>query len=330
MEDPISKTLRTIVIPGNLTVSDVLETVGCVDAVVSGSPDRRVRAIADINCETSRDALGFCSTRDDEEARARVRGSRLQTVFCRPRVAAQAIQGKTLIGVHNPRLAFIMASRLVARGDRARSRISDRACVAPSASLASGVEIGPNATVGEDCVIGDATRIHASVVLHAHTRIGARCEIQSGAVLGADGFGFERDANGMLHRFPHYGGIVVGDDVEIGACACIHRGGFGDTIIGAGTKIDAGAYVAHNVEVGRDCMIMAQTVLCGSSRIGDRVEISPGAIVRDKIYIGDGARVGLGAVVVKDVGPGETVIGMPARPQQEASGVSSERCDGWT
>jgi len=133
-------------------------------------------------------------------------------------------------------------------------------------------------------------------------------------VIGAEGFGFERDSRGQLHRFPHLGLVRIGDDVEVGARTCIDRGALGDTSIGPGTKIDDAVYIAHNVHIGRDCLIMAQTALCGSCVIGDRVEISPGAVVRDKVRIGDGARIGLGAVVVKDVVESTTVVGVPARP----------------
>ena len=156
--------------------------------------------------------------------------------------------------------------------------------------------------------------IGPQVVLYPGTQIGSNCAIQAGCVIGADGYGFERDEKGQLHRFPHFGQVVIEDDVEIGARACIDRAALGETRVRRGTKIDDAAYVAHNVTIGSDCLIMAQSILCGSCVVGDRAEIAPGAIVRDKVRIGEGARVGLGAVVVKDVQAGATVAGIPARP----------------
>ncbi len=149
--------------------------------------------------------------------------------------------------------------------------------------------------------------------MYRNVRIGRNCRVHAGAVLGAPGFGYSRAPNGSLIPFPQIGGVRIDDDVEIGANSCVDSGALEATRIGAGTRVDDLVYIAHNVDIGRDCLIMAGAIICGSSQIGDRAEISPGAVVRDKCRVGAAARVGLGAVVVCHIASGATVIGLPAK-----------------
>ena len=148
------------------------------------------------------------------------------------------------------------------------------------------------------------------VVLGKNVRIGPNCTI------GFDGFGFEQDEDGSYHRFPHIGRVIIGDDVEIGSGTCIDRGALEDTIIGEGTKIDNLVHVAHNVEIGKNCLIVALTCLGGGVIIEDNSYVGIGASIRNQRKIGEKAFIGMGAVVVKDVDPGITVIGNPARPMK--------------
>jgi len=131
--------------------------------------------------------------------------------------------------------------------------------------------------------------------------------------VGADGFGYERDVDGKLHKFPQLGGVVIEDEVEIGANACIDRGALGVTVISRGTKLDDLVYIAHNVTVGTDVVVVGAAALLGSSQIGARAWVSAGSSVRDKTVVGEQSIIGLGAAVVADVPPGATVIGVPAR-----------------
>ena len=126
------------------------------------------------------------------------------------------------------------------------------------------------------------------------------------------GFGFVK-INGEWQRFPHYGDVKIGKDVEIGRNTCIDRGSLAHTVIGDGTKIDNLVHVAHNVKIGKRCLITAGAILGGSCEIGDDCFIGIGALIRNGIKIGAGATVGMGAVVTKDVPEGVTVVGNPAR-----------------
>jgi UDP-3-O-[3-hydroxymyristoyl] glucosamine N-acyltransferase len=137
--------------------------------------------------------------------------------------------------------------------------------------------------------------------------------VHATAVIGADGFGYERNEKGELEKFPSIGGVIIEDNVEIGACTCIDRGTLGDTIIREGCKIDNLVHIAHNVEIGKHSIIVAHATICGSAQIGEYCWIGPHAVIRDKVTVGNRVMVGMGAVVTKDVPDGVTVMGVPAR-----------------
>jgi UDP-3-O-[3-hydroxymyristoyl] glucosamine N-acyltransferase len=162
-------------------------------------------------------------------------------------------------------------------------------------------------------VVGDRTTIHAGVHIHGPARIGADVTIQAGTVIGASGYGYERAEDGTLEPFPQIGGVEIGDGVEIGANVCIDRAALGTTRIGARTRIDNLVHIAHNVQIGADCAVIANAMLGGSTQVGDRAWIAPSATIREQRRIGEDATVGLGAVVLASVPPGATVVGNPAR-----------------
>ena len=147
---------------------------------------------------------------------------------------------------------------------------------------------------------------------------GENCVIKDGAVIGKAGFGFERDVDGTPIRFPHFGRVLLGDNVEVGANTVISKGVIEDTLVGDSTKIDDLVYVAHNCKIGKKVMIAGNATLCGGVQIGDEAWIGAGASIKQNIVIGERATVGMGAVITRDVPAHSTVVGNPARVIKQA------------
>jgi len=202
--------------------------------------------------------------------------------------------------------------------------VDPTAHVGPMCVVEEGATIGPRAilrasvTIRRDAQVGEDSELEPGVVIHDRSTIGKRCLIHSNAVIGADGFGFRPSPDGRgVVKIPHAGIAEIHDDVEIGACSCVDRGKFGPTVIGAGTKIDNLVQIAHNVRIGRGCLIAAKTGIGGSTLIGEGVMIGGGSAIADNITIGPMARIGGGAAVMQDVPAREAWLGYPAKPRMK-------------
>jgi UDP-3-O-[3-hydroxymyristoyl] glucosamine N-acyltransferase len=247
-----------------------------------------------------------------------------------------ALAGKNTISVSHPKLALIKAARAILQVRRAQPGIHPTAVVAQGARLAQDVSVGAHAVIEEGATLGQRTQIgagvcigrgveigadcviHPRVTIYADVRIGNGVIVHSGTVIGADGFGYVF-AEGRHQKFPQLGGAIIEDDVEIGANTTIDRGSLGDTIIGQGSKIDNLVQIAHNVRVGRHCVIAAQVGIAGSVRIGDFAMFGGQAGIGDRAHIEDQAIIGAqaGVLPAKRVRRGIYVWGTPARPMNE-------------
>jgi UDP-3-O-[3-hydroxymyristoyl] glucosamine N-acyltransferase len=234
-----------------------------------------------------------------------------ETLFIVP-IEAAGTAGENLVAVINPRLAYALAVRDFLARDLPAT-ISPMAFVADGAELANGVSVGHFAVIEDGVVVGPGSVIDHHVVLRTGVRIGANTRIGSHTSIGGPGFGFETDDVGRPIRIGHMGGVVIGDDVEIGVHCSIAQGTIEPTLIHDHVKIDDCVFIAHNVRVGENSYIIAGAEISGSVDIGRGVWISPEVAVINKVSIGDGALVGIGAVVIKDVEANTIVAGVPAK-----------------
>ena len=195
--------------------------------------------------------------------------------------------------------------------------INPKAEVSESASISPDAYIAPFAYVGDNCVVEEGTVIEPHAVLIQNVHVGKNCIIHSGAIIGCDGFGFERTKEGLI-KIPQTGGVLIGDDVEVGACTAIDRGTMNDTVIGSGTKIDNHVQIGHNVKVGRNCIICAMSGIGGSTVLDDNVTMSIQAGITDHVHIGANTIIAGRCGVTNDLPANSVVSGFPARPHNEA------------
>ena len=286
----------------------IADIVALVGGRYDGPPERLIRGVATLS-EAREDHLSFLGNS--------LYAGELATTRAGAIVVAKDAEGDDprFIRVAKPYVA--LADILTRWFDRPAERtISAHASIAAGATIGKNVSIGPFAAVGEDVVIGDDTTIHSNVSIYAGSRIGKRCIVHSGAVIGADGFGFAFD--GRQHKkIPQIGIVRIEDDVEIGANSCVDRAALGETVVGEGTKIDNHVQIGHNCRIGKYCVIVAQVGIAGSTTLGDYVTVAGQAGLSGHLTVGDRAQIGAAASVFHDVPADGKVIGSPAIPFRE-------------
>ena len=241
---------------------------------------------------------------------------------------------KVLIRVPNARIACAKVLPLFFPEPKFASGIHATAVVAPSAQIDPTAYIGPHCVVGETVRIGARVvlesgnhvgqgshlgadvRLFPNVVLYPRTQIGDRVRIHAGAVIGSDGFGYVLD--GAIHRkVQQIGQVIIQDDVEIGANVTIDRGALGPTVIGRGTKIDNLVQIGHNVVIGENCLVIAQTGIAGSTRLGNYVILAGQVGLAGHLKIANRVTVAAQSGVMHDIGEGQKWFGSPAQPDRK-------------
>jgi len=243
---------------------------------------------------------------------------------------------KTLIRIQNPYFAFLkMAEHFYVQEPQVDVGIHHTAVIGKDSEIGENCAVGAHVVIGKKCkigkdtviypgvVIGDAVEVGENAILYANVSIRERCRIGSnviihpGAVIGADGFGFAFE-DGKYHKLPQMGNVVIEDEVEIGANTTIDRATMGETLVKRGAKIDNLVQLAHNVQIGENTVIAAQTGLSGSAKVGNYVKIGGQAGFVGHIEIGDNALIGAQSGVTKSVPENAFISGYPARPHMKA------------
>mgnify|MGYP000122446916 FL=1 len=184
--------------------------------------------------------------------------------------------------------------------------------VGKNVTIGNNVKIYPNSFIGDNVTIGDNCIFFAGVRIYSETEIGANCTIHSGTIVGSDGFGFAPQEDGTYKKVPQIGNVIIEDDVEIGSCSTIDRATLGSTIIKKGVKLDNHIQVAHNVEIGENTVIAAQTGIAGSTKIGKNCMIGGQVGIVGHITIGNGVKIQAQSGIGKSLSDGEVVQGSPA------------------
>jgi UDP-3-O-[3-hydroxymyristoyl] glucosamine N-acyltransferase len=212
---------------------------------------------------------------------------------------------KPAAGIH--KTAVVEAGAVV---DKTAS-IGALAYIRTGANIGERTIIGAGCKIGEGSVVGKDCRLEDNTVVYHNCTIGNNCIIGANTTIGATGFGYYF-IDGQHKLIPHTGGVVIEDCVEIGANSCVDRAKFGNTIVGAGTKIDNLVQISHNVIIGKCCLIVAQAGISGSTKLGNGVVLAGQVGIKDHMTIGDGVQIGAQAGVMNDIGPNKQVVGSPA------------------
>lgn len=311
---------------GPLTLGEIARAVG---GALEGPPDLVLSGVAGLE-EAGPTDLSFLA---NPRYRAALAATRAGAVLVPP--DEECPERVPRVRTRDPYAALVAVLARLDPGPPPVQGVHPTAVVDPAARVAEGVGLGPHVVVGPRARIGARTRvaaggyvgedaaIGADCYLHPHVHVGRGCQLgdrvvlHAGVVLGSDGFGYA-PVDGAYRKVPQLGIVIVEDDVEIGANACIDRATFGATRIGRGTKIDNLVQIAHNVAVGEHSALAAQSGVAGSTRLGRGVVLGGQAGVAGHLHIGDGARVAAQAGVIGNLAAGGTVSGYPARPHHEA------------
>ena len=304
------------------------ELVGRLGGELLGDPSVVVRQIASLD-RAGEGELAFLVS---PKYRAALEASRA-SAFILPAKAADFTDRPRIL-TPDPYLYFARAAQLFNPPKAVPAGVHPSAVV--GSELPASVAVGPNAVIGADCrigegcvigagcLIGDGVAIGAGSLLHAGVKvydgctIGARAILHSGAVIGADGLGFARDADKHWVKIPQIGGVVIGDDVEIGANTTVDRGALEDTVIGNGVKLDNLIHVAHNCRVGEDTIMAAMAGLAGSTTVGKRVQVGGKAGFSGHLEVGDDIVISADTNVTKSIDrPGVYTAMIPLQPHAD-------------
>jgi len=302
------------------------EIAGLVDGKILGDPHLRIRGIASIE-EAKQGEITFLA---NPKYASKAMQTRASAIIVRAKMEGLSC---ALLMVDDPYFAFTQLLSHFHPPRRYPAEVDPKAAIGKGVILGTDVSIGPFVTVEEGAKIGDRVRlgpgvfvgegseigedslIYPNVTIREGVKIGKRVIIHSGTVIGSDGFGFAPH-KGKYHKIPQVGGVIIEDDVELGANVTVDRAALGNTVVGAGTKVDNLVQIGHNVVIGPDSILVAQVGISGSAKIGRHVTLAGQVGVAGHLTIGDNVMVGGKSGVTKDIPAGENISGFPPLPHK--------------
>jgi UDP-3-O-[3-hydroxymyristoyl] glucosamine N-acyltransferase len=307
---------------GPLSLGDIALLTGAI-LIDSAQADRAIDSVAPLG----RAGATSVSFLGDRKFLGELAETKAAACFVQDAHADAGPHGCAMLVTPEPQAAY---ARAAARLHHPRTHPASSSPIHPDAELEEGVIIGPGVVIGPGAKVGAGTELSAHAVIGPGVMIGRDCRIGanvaisfallgdrvrilSGAVIGESGFGVAASASGAIDA-PQLGRAILQDGVTVGACSCIDRGAWDDTVVGENTKIDNLVQIAHNVRIGRNCVLAAQTGIAGSTIIGDSVQFGGKAGTGDHLVIGDRTRLAAGALTMRDIPAGETWCGVPAKP----------------
>lgn len=289
---------------GPFTLREIAEVIGC--KIDDSKADVSINSLAPLSSASEGSLTFFDNTKYLEQ----FKNARASACIVNAKYAEHAPKTMTVLVVDEPYRSYARIAQKFYPARQPDEEIHPQAVIHKTAKIGKGTSIGASTVIGRDVVIGENCRISPNVTLQS-CRIGNNCIIHAGVRIGQDGFGFAM-GQGEHIKVPQLGGVIIGNDVEIGSNTCVDRGSGPDTIIGDGTKIDNLVQIGHNVEIGRFCVIVSQVGIAGSTKIGDYVVLGGKSGLNGHIKVGTGAIVAAFSGVLKNVEPGATVGGQPA------------------
>ena len=308
------------------TISQIAETI---NGNIDGNPELPIMGVCDLKQSRS----GYLSYIVSEKYEDLFHQSKARAILVSNNFNIDR-GNKTLIYVDDPAISIIDVIKLFHPEEPPLENIHSSAIIAPTAKIGNNVQISPYVVIKENVKIGDGViinsgtfigqnviinnncTINSNVTIYHDVEIGRQCTIDSGSVIGSDGFGFVKD-NNSYHKMPHIGGIIIEDNVWIGANCCIDRGTLLNTTIGEGTKLDNLIHIAHNVQIGKNCVIAAQVGIAGSTILEEEVTLAGQVGIVGHLTIGKGSIIAAKSAVFQSLEPNSFVSGIPARNHKD-------------
>lgn len=292
-----------------MKIGEIAGAVQCIKLI--GNPEQDVSGVIPLPPQNSDASLLFwCSEKNLPKLKGISRGN----IICGESLQeADVVPGCNYVVVLNPRQAFQKVLASYFQEPCEIDGIATSAKISHSAKVNSTAIIGENVVLEAGVVVGARSIVGHNTVIKRRTIVGEAVVIGSNCSIGGVGFGYEKDEHGEYRLLPHIGNVIIEDGVEIGNNTAIDRAVLGSTIIKKNAKIDNLVHIAHGVEIGENSLIIANAMIAGSVSIGKNVWVAPSASVLNQKKVNDGAVIGMGAVVLKDVKDGETIIGNPGK-----------------